>query len=459
MNVTPAASIPNAESAAAPPPGGFWPQGWWKLMEFRIGILPLPVYVLLLAIVAWFAMQPGKFPGEICMMMAVLAVGGFTCGELGKRIPVLHHFGTAAIFATFIPSYLVFKKILPDTLVTAVTDFTKGTNFLYLFIAAVIVGSILGMDRTVLIRGFVKIFIPMAVGSVLAALVGVGVGTLLGLGTKHTFFYLVVPVMAGGVGEGALPLSTGYADILHVKQGDEFASVLPAVMFGSLTAILLAGALNFIGRRFPHLTGDGRLQPGEHDDMDPKQDEISGHMDVTHIAAAGSLAISLYVLGLFLAAMGAKFKFTEPAALIMLTLAVVAKLAHAVSPKLQQGAQVVYKFFAAAVTYPLLFAIGVALTPWDKLVAAFAPANLVTIIATVATMVATGFVVGKWVKLYPIEAAIVNSCRCGQGGTGDVAILTASNRMQLMPFAQIATRIGGLATVTAALFLLAHFGA
>ena len=222
---------------------------------------------------------------------------------------------------------------------------------------------------------------------------------------------------------------------------------------------MIAGALNFVGKRFPHLTGDGQLQPGEHDDMDPKKDEIGGHMDVTHVAAAGALAISLYILGLFLAAIAAKSKIVLPAALTMLALAVVVKLANAVSPQLQKGAYVVYKFFASAVTYPLLFAIGVALTPWDKLVSAFAPANLVTIVATVATMVATGFVVGKWVKLYPIEAAIVNSCRCGQGGTGDVAILTASNRMQLMPFAQIATRIGGLGTVSVALYLLAHFGA
>jgi len=454
MNVAP--PLPVTESVERTRP--FWPDRWWQLLEVRIGVLPLPVYVVLLAVIAWFTHAPGKFPTDICLMMAVLAVGGFTCGEIGKRLPVLRHFGAAAIFATFIPSYLAYKHILPAPLVVAVTDFTKGTNFLYLFIAAVIVGSILGMDRTVLVRGFLKIFVPMAVGSVAAAAVGVGVGAALGVGARRAFFYLVVPVMSGGVGEGAIPLSTGYASILHVKQGDEFARLLPAVMFGSLVAILLAGALSFLGRKYPQWSGGGRLQPGEHDeDLNPAHDEIPPQLNVQHIAAAGSLAISLYLIGMFLASYFSRFDIAVPAALTMLALAVVAKVAHGVSPMLQAGAQIVYKFFASAVTYPLLFAIGVALTPWDKLVEAFSPANLITIFATVLTMVVSGFWVARWVKLFPIEAAIINSCRCGQGGTGDVAILTASDRMQLMPFAQIATRIGGLITVFVALVLLARF--
>jgi len=92
------------------------------------------------------------------------------------------------------------------------------------------------------------------------------------------------------------------------------------------------------------------------------------------------------------------------------------------------------------------------------LVAAFHPANIITIFATVATLMATGFVVGRWMGMYPIETAIINATHSGQGGTGDVAILTAANRMVLMPFAQVATRIGGAITVTLVLIALTRFG-
>lgn len=443
-------SSPGRESPQTPRPARFWPDGWWRWMELRIGVIPMPVYAALVGVIAFFVASD-KLPTEINMSIAVLAVGGFTCAELGKRMPAIRHVGGAAIFATFIPSALVYYGLLPRSIVTTVTDFTKSTNFLYLFIAAIIVGSILGLDRKVLIGGFARIFVPLAAGSILAAGVGTLVGMSLGLGAHHTFFYLVVPIMAGGVGEGAVPLSIGYADILHQKQGDIFAEVLPIVMLGSLTAILLAGALNMLGKRHPSLTGEGRLQPGERDDLDAREEEITGHVDVSHIAAAGVMAISLYLLGLVCKAL-----FGLPAPVAMLFVAVLVKLTRAVSPQLQSGSFVVYKFFQVAVTYPLLFAIGVSVTPWEKLIAAFAWPNLVTIVATVVTLIATGFYVGRRVGLYPIDAAIVNACHSGQGGTGDVAILTAANRMQLMPFAQIATRIGGAITVTLALILMAR---
>ncbi|HEY2274597.1 MAG TPA: 2-hydroxycarboxylate transporter family protein [Steroidobacteraceae bacterium] len=429
-----------------------WPQIWWRIMELRLGVIPLPVYLVLLGVLAYFV-SSGKVPSEINMMIGVLAVLGFTCAELGRRTPLLNQIGGAAIFATFVPSFLNYRHLIPAEIVRTVTDFTKSTNFLYLFIAAVIVGSILSMDRVLLVKGFLRLFVPMLAGSVAALLVGTAVGTALGLGARHTLLMIVIPVMAGGVGEGAIPLSVGYGQLWQQPQGELFAQVLPPVMVGSLTAILLAGTLNFIGRRFPRLSGEGRLQPEESEELASREQDAPVDLDVTHIAAAGLLVITLYLVGLVC------FQtFHLPAPVAMLLIAVLLKLVQAVPPSLQQGAHVVYEFFRRAVTYPLLFAIGVALTPWDRLAAAFAPRNLLTIVATVVALVATGFFVGRWMRLFPIDTAIVIACRAGQGGTGDVAILTAANRMQLMPFAQIATRIGGAITITLTLLALAHHG-
>lgn len=427
---------------------------WTRAMAARVGIIPLPVYALLLALIAVFSIK-GKISGEVTVMIAVIVAGGFTCAEIGRRIPVLRAVGGASLVTIFLPSFLVAHQLLPAPLVQAVVTFTKSTNFIYLFITAVVVGSILSMDRRVLIQGFAKIFVPLAAGSLAGLLVGGGVGWIVGIGFWRSILYVVVPVMAGGVGEGAIPLSVGYAEALGADPGKMLGQILPLVFFGNLVAIVLCGALNTLGKRRPDLTGNGQLQPSageaEAADRDAAHRDTTG-IDVATVAAGGITGIALYVSGTLIHALAGL-----PAPVAMLFLVVAAKLLRAVPAPLEEGARVVFRFFVVAVTYPLLFCTAVALTPWHELVEAFHPANLVTIVATVTALVATGYAVGRRLGMYPIETAIVNACHSGLGGTGDVMILTAAERMALMPFAQVATRIGGALTVTAAIVAMAHF--
>jgi malate:Na+ symporter len=427
----------------------FWPYGWWKLLEMRIGVIPLPVFVLL-GLVMFALHMKGKLSTELNTAICILAFFGFAFAEIGRRIPLISMIGGAAIAATFIPSALTYYKVLPPDVVKVTRDFIDQSNLMYLFLAGIIVGSIFSMDRRLLLGGFLKIFVPLALGSIAAALVGTAVGAILGNGVYHSFFFVVVPIMAGGIGEGAIPLSIGYSSIIGLPQGDIFATMMPAVSLANLMSILFSGALNGLGKKYPGLTGEGRLQMGERDELHAGHEEISGNVDVSHIAAAGITAIALYLLG---TAIQAYFK-QLPAPVVMLLIAVVVQLTRAVSPQIQEGAIVVYKFFSVAITFPLLFAIGVAKTPWDKLLAAFTLSNLITIIATVATLMAVGALVGRVMKMYPIEAAIVNACHSGMGGLGDVAILTSANRLPLMPFAQISTRIGGALMVIVVLAIL-----
>ncbi|MEB6477014.1 2-hydroxycarboxylate transporter family protein [Klebsiella oxytoca] len=426
-------------------------QRWWHILDnWKVGIIPLPLFLLAGGLIALDCLG-GKLPSDIVVMVATLAFFGFACGEFGKRLPVLGKLGAAAICATFIPSALVHYGLLPEVVVESTTKFYKSTNILYLYICCIIVGSIMSMNRTTLIQGFLRIFFPMLCGEIVGMVVGVGVGTALGLEPFQVFFFIVLPIMAGGVGEGAIPLSIGYAALMHMDQGVALGRVLPMVMLGSLTAIVISGCLNQLGKRFPHLTGEGQLMPNRRNETH-RETPVEGKMDVTTLASGALLAVLLYMLGM----LGQK-TIGLPAPVGMLFLAVLLKLVNGVSPRLQEGSQMVYKFFRTAVTYPILFAVGVAITPWQELVNAFTVTNLLVIISTVTALVATGFLVGNKIGMYPIDVAIVSCCQSGQGGTGDVAILTSGNRMNLMPFAQIATRIGGAINVSLGLLFLSHF--
>ncbi|PWC18618.1 malate permease [Brenneria roseae subsp. roseae] len=430
---------------------------WWHILDtYKVGIIPVPLFLLAGALIGIDCLN-GKLPSDIVVMVATLAFFGFACGEFGKRLPIIGKMGAAAICATFIPSAMVYYGLLPDVVVESTVKFYKSTNILYLYICCIIVGSIMSMNRQTLIQGFLRIFFPMLCGEVAGMLIGMAIGIALGMDPFQIFFFLILPIMAGGVGEGAIPLSIGYATILHMEQGVALGRILPVVMLGSLTAIIIAGMLNQLGKRYPHLTGEGELMPNKGNELG-KTDSgtpvagFSGKADVTTIASGALLAILLYMIGM----LGHKM-IGLPAPVGMLFVAVLVKLLHGVSPKMLEGSQVVYKFFQTSVTYPILFAVGVAITPWQELVNAFTLQNLLVIVSTVTALVMTGFFVGKKIGMHPIDVAIISCCQSGQGGTGDVAILTAGNRMVLMPFAQIATRIGGAINVSVALLILANF--
>lgn len=306
------------------------------------------------------------------------------------------------------------------------------------------------MDRRLLIKGFAKLFIPLAAGSIAAAIVGTLTGMALGLNAHHAFFYLVMPIMAGGLGEGGIPLTLGYAAILQVSQPELLAQIVPPVVLGNLTAIVCASVLHQLGKRYPQYSGNGHLLTLPITESSDEKSPFS--FTIEKLAAAGMIALSLYLAGVVI------YQFTGlPAPLGMLLLTVIIKLARIVSPEFEQGAHAMYRFFAVSSAYPILFGIGLILTPWDVFLTALTPAHFVTIFATVVTLTTVGFFVGRWAGLHPIESAIVNACHSGMGSVGDMAILTSAHRMQLMPFAQLATRIGGALTVVVALLIFSQW--
>ena len=102
----------------------FWPHGWWRVFEIKVGIIPLPLFVMAAALIAALCVT-GELPSQITTMVVVLGFFGFVCGEIGKRLPILGKIGAAAICATFIPSAMVYYHVLPESIIEPTKLFYK----------------------------------------------------------------------------------------------------------------------------------------------------------------------------------------------------------------------------------------------------------------------------------------------------------------------------------------------
>ena len=89
--------------------------------------------------------------------------------------------------------------------------------------------------------------------------------------------------------------------------------------------------------------------------------------------------------------------------------------------------------------------IGIASFDITSAAAALAnPANIFIVIVGVLAATISAMIIGRMLGLYPIETGIsVGLCSCNIGGSGDLAVLTAGDRMSLLAFSSISTRIGG----------------
>ncbi|CAB1262607.1 Na+/malate symporter [Clostridiaceae bacterium BL-3] len=419
-----------------------------KLFKIKVGVFSIPLYIVIAAIV-YLASMYNKLPNDMIGGFAVLMTMGILLGYIGSKLPVLKNIGGPAIFTIFVPSAMVYYNLINQPAINAMTTLMKNSNFLYLYISCLITGSILGMNRKVMIKGFVRMFVPLIVGTIGSILFGLLIAIIFGFKAEKAFFYVICPILSGGLGEGVLPLSMGYAEVLNKSQSAFIAQLVPAAMIGNIIAIILSGILKYLAERKPYLTGKGLLVKTGDDKEILEAMNTEKHVDFNLMGGGLLLACSLFVFG----ALASKF-LGIPGPVIMIFTAAIIKYLKLVPQDIETGAYHLYSFISKSLTWPLLVGVGVVYTPWKNVVAAVSPTYILICAAAVIAMVTSGFFIGKLMKMYPIESALVTACHSGLGGTGDVAILSSANRMQLMPFSQISTRLGGASMVVIAIMLL-----
>ena len=393
------------------------------------------------AVIILLATMQDSMPKGIIGAIGIMAVVGYILNVIGNNTPIIKQFfGGGAIVIIFGSSYLFHSGLIPSATSETITTFVKGGGFLSFFIASLVTGSILGMDRDVLKKAALK-YIPVIFGGVACAFLLAGIiGTLLGYQVFDSVMLIALPIMGGGMGAGAVPLVEIMSGNTGMSAETLMSKMVPALAIGNAIAIVVAGLLNKLGQSYPSLTGNGKLIRSAEDTQTEQEEEEQAQPTSINMLAIGALmAITMFYVGTLLHSFISMHTYA-----LMILFVTFVKVTGVMPRELETAAHSWYKFVVDNLTPALLVGIGVAYTDLDQIIASLNLMYFLLVLATVVGAVIGSAIVGRLMGFYPIEAAITAGlCMANMGGTGDVAVLAASKRMELMPFAQISSRIGG----------------
>ena len=420
--------------------------------------MPWPMFLVLTAIVLLSAFL-GTLPNNMIGGFSFMIVTGTILSYIGDHLPIVKtYLGGGPIVVIFGSAALLYFGLIGEGTVEVVNNFMKNSNFLDFYIAALITGSILGMNRKLLINAAVR-YLPAIIGGVICALgLAYIVGTLIGYGGEQAMFFVAIPIMGGGMGAGAVPLSQIFASETGQSAESLLSVMVPAVALGNALAIVFGGLLDRLGKKKPSLSGEGQLMVNQiNDSSDADRENLKDTMAITmrNLGVGLLMSTAFFNIGTIIG----KFVPAIHSYAWMILAVAVMKILGLVPEKLEICCHQWFNFMMSNLTSALLIGVGITYTDLGEVLSAFSGAYVILVFVTVVGAVIGSAVVGRLVGFYPIESSITAGlCMANMGGTGDVAVLSAAGRMNLMPFAQISSRIGGAFMLLLSSFLLRLFG-
>ena len=455
-----------------------------KKEGFKLFNLPWPVFAICSVVVLVCAYM-GLLPTGMAGCFAFMIVVGTILNEVGERTPIIRSYlGGGAIVIIFGTALLDYFHLLPHLLKTAedgtkiwanfahldvvgnISSFFKPTGaFLDFYIAALITGSILGMNRKLLMKAAARYFPAIFGGLILSFALCVGLGALTGFGAVKSLLLIALPIMGGGMGAGATPLSKIFESTGTMSAADAISIMTPAVAIGNAISIVMAGIVVKVitDKKW---NGNGALmQAGT---VDPKELEISPEMQAKRDAIEiKNLGIGLLVSCAFFAwgyILAQGWKMLVPSVTIhayawMILTVAVCKILNIIPENIEIACYQWFQFIMKNLTTTLLVGIGLCYLNINTVIETFTLQYLLLCLVTCIGAFVGAALVGKWVGFYPVESGLTAGlCMANMGGTGDVAVLSAANRMELMPFAQISSRLGGAIILILGSLLLSVMG-
>ncbi|MGN0403701.1 MAG: 2-hydroxycarboxylate transporter family protein [Bariatricus sp.] len=418
-----------------------------KIKEFKVYGIEFPVFVFFAAVI-FAAVCFGIVPNQMIGAIAILFTMGIVLGEIGDRIPIWNAYcGGGAILCFIVSGLLTYFELLPECVVSNATGWMSEYNFLNVFISLLIVGSLLGMDRKVLIKSG-SLFIP----AILAAIVGAGLfgvlgGFLCGKTPVEIMTAYVLPIMGGGAGAGAVPMAQVYGDVTGQDPSGYLSFALAILAVGNIVAVVFAVILDIVGKKFPALTGNGKLLRDSEKVVEvEKSDSEKPKITMDDIGAGIFLTAGFFMLGQLMAnkILPSVFGVKIPNFAYIIIFAAMANILNLIPEHLREGAKACQQFCGNKLVWVQMIGCGIVLIDFKEMLGVLSLKNLLIVVMIVLGAVLGAAIFGGFVGFYPVESAITAGlCMANMGGAGDLAVLGAAKRMDVMCYAQISSRIGG----------------
>lgn len=400
----------------------------------------IPLYLGILALVV-VCMYMDCLPAGLVGGMIALMVLGEGLNFLGNHTPVVKTYLGGSVICILGAAVIQALGLIPAQTHEILDNFVNKEGFLVFYISALITGSLFNIDRGLLIRATVKLLptavISLAVGVILSGLLGM----VMGDSFLEGILYIGIPMTSGGMTAGAVPLSAMYSSVLGTDAGQILTRIAPATVLGNCVAIIFGGLANNIGERKPSLTGNGCLVNDGHEVK--KQPP----MKPTFALLCTGLIISMafYELG----ALCHHFISIVPTYAWMIVAVVIVKGTGILSERLEDAAREWGQFAIHSWTAAALTGIGATLIDLKTILHTITPFYLLSVVLIVGAITLTAGLIGIKMGFYPLESSIAaGMCTTNMGGSGNVAVLSSSKRMELLPFAQIVTRSCGALMLT-----------
>ena len=425
----------------------------------RLGGLPwwqaLAVVLISMACI-YLGVQSSSLSGTLCSAFGL----GVILYELGERLPIWNNYiGGGLLMAFFGTALLKFFNIIPEKTLENINRVISGddVNLLEVYIIFLIAGSVLALDKDILLKSFVG-YIPAILGGLaVATLFGVLAGLAVGVDPQTTIMKYVLPIMGGGNGAGAVPLSNIYETVTGDAAANFYGFAIIILTIGNIFAIIGSALLNTLGEKFPFLTGDKKtiVRGGEHLAREDKkvvctmQDELGAVVLTLGCYGVGRL-MSKVILPKIAGASIHAYAY-------MIIFVVILAASGIVPEGVRAGAKRMQNFMGTVMGMVIMVGMG---TDFDiaELFSVMTPGNVAMALAIVLGAVIGSGAVGYLVGFYPVDTALTAGlCMANRGGSGDLACLGAAKRMELMAYAQLSSRLGGAIVLIIASFVFSFW--